>query len=108
MRDVDSDPVAAFQKRHLLAGYLLFGLALPGALGWISPEGSFWLGALWIGFIGRFLSWHAIWTINSLSHWNGIREFSKASSAVYVAIVNLVQNGEGHHVSLRLRMSGGC
>ena len=57
-------------------------------------DGSFLLGALWVGGVGRFLSWHCIWTINSLSHWEGIREFSRASSAVYVAVVNFVQNGE--------------
>jgi fatty-acid desaturase len=77
----------------LLWGYLLFGLVTPGLLG-SYLDGSFLLGALWIGFVGRFLSWHCIWTINSLSHWEGIREFSRASSAVYVAVVNFVQNGE--------------
>lgn len=65
----------------------------PGLLGLLT-DGSFLLGALWVGGVGRFLSWHCIWTINSLSHWEGVREFSRASSAVYVALVNFVQNGE--------------
>lgn len=89
-------PVVRFQKRHLLWGYLIFGLMAPGLLGLLT-DGSFLLGALWVGGVGRFLSWHCIWTINSLSHWEGIREFSRASSAVYVAIVNFVQNGEVGH-----------
>lgn len=91
-----SSSVLCFQKRYLLHGYVVFGLFLPGLIG-LATDGSFLLGALWIGFVGRFLSWHCIWTINSLSHWRGVREFSVASSAVYCAIVNLVQNGEGHH-----------
>jgi len=96
MKDLDQDVVVVFQKRYLLWGYLIFGGIVPGLIG-LYTDGSFWLGAFWIGFIGRFISWHCIWTINSFSHWEGYKEFSTFSSAVYVALLNLVQNGEGHH-----------
>jgi stearoyl-CoA desaturase (delta-9 desaturase) len=88
--------VVRFQKRYLLLGYLIFGLILPGLLGLLT-DGSFVIGALWIGFIGRFISWHCIWTINSLAHWRGVKEFSRVSSAVYAFGINLLQNGEGCH-----------
>ena len=82
----------------------------PGLLGLLT-DGSFLLGALWVGGVGRFLSWHCIWTINSLSHWEGVREFSRASSAVYVAVVNFLQNGEvgqGQRKAGQQRAAEGC
>lgn len=78
-------PVVVFQKRYLLWGYLLVGLIIPGLLGLYLCD-SFFLGAFWLGVISRFLSWHAIWSINSISHWQGYKEFSRASSAVYWSV----------------------
>jgi hypothetical protein len=90
--------VVVAQKRWLLWGYLLFGVFLPGFLGrWVLPDASFAMGALWIGVVGRFISWHCIWLINSFSHWEGYREFALASTAVYNGVLQFLQNGEGHH-----------
>lgn len=94
-KDMDDDWVINAQKKYLLYGYVIFGLLVPGLIGrYLLPERSFWTGAMWLGVVARFISWHCIWTINSLSHWKGYKEFSRQSSAVYVAIVNFIQNGK--------------
>jgi fatty-acid desaturase len=74
--------VVSFQKRYLQLGYFIFGLIVPGLIGqWIEGEGGFVVGAVWIGFVGRLLSWHAIWTINSISHWESDTHWHSGSSS---------------------------
>jgi fatty-acid desaturase len=81
--------VVDLQQRWLLPGYLVFGLLVPGLVGaWSEGDftSGFAMGALWIGVIGRFLSWHAIWTINSLSHWEFDARSATAQGAGHRAV----------------------
>ena len=94
--DLAADPVVRWQRRYLLLGYVLFGALYPAVVGRLLGC-TVWEGSLWVGVVARFLSWHCIWSINSVSHWVGERHFSLASSAVWVWGVELLQNGEGHH-----------
>ena len=98
-RDLLDDPVVRHQHRFLLLGYVLWGGLYPASVGhWL---GCGWLaGALWVGVVARFIVWHCIWSINSVSHYPpllGVRSYSLRSSAVWVPFVHLLQNGEGHH-----------
>jgi len=101
MKDLESDPVVRWQKKWLLVGYILFGAILPAIQGWWIC-GSAIAGIVWIGFVARIISWHGIWSINSVSHApdtfpTASRAYSLSSSAVHVPLFAILQNGEGHH-----------
>jgi stearoyl-CoA desaturase (delta-9 desaturase) len=95
--DLKQDFIVKLQAKYLLIGYILFGALLPSVQGWVI-SGDWLGGLLWIGFVGRVISYHCIWSINSLSHWKGEKRFSKTSSAVHVPIIAILQNGEGKTV----------
>ena len=92
--DLLADPVVCWQRRLLLPGYIVFGLLYPALLG-LALGGSAMDGLLWPGVMARFLSWHCIWSINSLSHWKGEKDYSLRSSAVWMKAAQWLQNGEG-------------
>ena len=98
-QDLLADPVVRYQQCFLLLGYVVLGGVYPALVG--HCLGCGWLqGSLWVGVVARFLSWHCIWSINSVSHYPpllGVQRFSLRSSAVWVPFIHLLQNGEGHH-----------
>ena len=58
-------------------GWVLLGLALPAALGWLitgSYTGAL-TGLLWGGLVRVFLLHHVTWSINSVCHFFGRRRF---------------------------------
>jgi stearoyl-CoA desaturase (delta-9 desaturase) len=73
--DLKADPVVVFQKKYLLIGYVIFGGIYPALMGKLLSNDAI-MGFLWVGVVARFLSWHCIWSINSVSHWVGEKEFS--------------------------------
>ena len=99
--DLTDDWVLMWQKRWLLPLYIVCGALYPAAVGWLlaGPGGGGVVdGLLWVGVVARVLSWHCIWSINSVSHAYGSRPYSLRSTATTThALVQLLQNGEGHH-----------
>jgi stearoyl-CoA desaturase (delta-9 desaturase) len=73
--DLKADPVVRFQHKYLLIGYIIFGGVYPAVVGKLLG-GDYMMGFLWIGVVSRFISWHCIWSINSVSHWVGEKDFS--------------------------------
>lgn len=95
VRDLSKDPLVLFQDKYYLLLAVLFGAALPAAIGsaWGDP-----LGALLVaGFLRLVLQWHATFSINSLTHTVGNRPYHKTSSARDSFWVALVTLGEGYH-----------
>ena len=97
--DLTDDRVLMWQRRWLLPLYVLCGLVYPAAVGWLLGGSSGVMdGVLYVGVVARVLSWHCIWSINSASHYWGSRHYSLRSTAACVhALLQLLQNGEGHH-----------
>ena len=99
--DLTGDWVLMWQKRWLLPMYIVWGLLWPAAVGWLLGGGG-WRGVLdgvlYVGVVARIISWHCIWSINSVSHAYGTKDYSLRSTAVSThSLVQLLQNGEGHH-----------
>ena len=99
-KDLTEDWVLMAQKRWLLPLYVVFGLLYPATMGWLLGGGSERVmdGVLYVGVVARVVSWHSIWSINSVSHAYGTKYYSLRSTAVTThPLVQLLQNGEGHH-----------
>ena len=95
--DLTDDWVLMWQKRWLLPLYVLCGLLYPAGVGWLLGGSERAMdGVLFIGVVARVLSWHCIWSINSVSHAYGTKHYSLRSTAVSThPFVQLLQNGEG-------------
>ena len=79
--------------------WVLIGLLLPAALGWIL-QGS-WAGALlgliWGGLVRIFLVHHVTWSVNSVCHLWGRRPFPVADQSRNNAVLGVLALGEGWH-----------
>jgi len=93
--DLERDPLVRFQHRHYVALAVLFGAALPAAIGALWGDA---LGALLVaGFLRLTVQWHATFSINSLTHMFGKRPYSRETSARDSFWVALLTFGEGYH-----------
>lgn len=94
-RDLERDPVVAFQHKHyvLIASFMSFVLPLMiGAL-----MGS-WLGGLAVAGLLRMVTLHhATFFINSACHYWGGRTYTDSNSARDSFIMALATFGEGYH-----------
>jgi stearoyl-CoA desaturase (Delta-9 desaturase) len=94
-RDLQRDPVVAFQHRHYLALALATNLGLPLALGWAvgDPWGVFLLG----GLLRLVLNHHFTWFINSLAHMWGTQPYTDENTARDNPVMAFLTYGEGYH-----------
>ncbi len=90
-----------WRRVHLVQSLVYFlGGALAGA---IVTES--WLGALQLGlstlvwgvFVRTVLVWHITWSINSLTHMWGYRNFETKDHSRNSILIGLISNGEGYH-----------
>jgi stearoyl-CoA desaturase (delta-9 desaturase) len=98
-RDLRDDPVIRWVDRHFIT-WVLLGLAIPFALGFLLSGGSLWAGFtafLWGGLVRIFLQHHATWSVNSICHMYGTRRFVTEDESRNNWIVALVSLGEGWH-----------
>jgi stearoyl-CoA desaturase (delta-9 desaturase) len=70
-----------------LAGWLLHGLTLSGAL----------QGLVWGGLVRIFLVHHVTWSVNSICHFFGRRRFAVEDRSTNVAWLSLLSLGESWH-----------
>ena len=80
-------------------GWVLLGLALPAALGWLitgSYTGAL-TGLLWGGLVRVFLLHHITWSINSVCHFFGRRRFATEDKSTNVWWLALPSFGEAWH-----------
>jgi len=92
------DPVVRFVDRFYFL-WVVISLAGPALLGWwITGTGlGAWLGFLWGGLVRVLLCHHITWSINSICHVWGKREFETPDLSRNNLIMGVLAVGEGWH-----------
>jgi stearoyl-CoA desaturase (delta-9 desaturase) len=96
--DLQKDPIAAWQHRHVQTIAVLVGFVLPSILGylWNGWEGA--LGGFLLSGIARVVFvQHATFCINSLCHYVGAQPYSVKHSSRDSWIMAIFTYGEGYH-----------
>jgi stearoyl-CoA desaturase (delta-9 desaturase) len=94
----ESDRVAQLVDRTFYL-WAVLSFLLPGLLGlalghtWL----SFWHGVLWGGLVRLALGHHVTWSVNSVCHTFGRREFASNDESRNEWIVGILGLGEGWH-----------
>ena len=95
VRDLQRDPIVAFQHKYYGSIAIFMCFFLPMGLGWLF--GSALGGLAVVGVLRLVLVHHATFFINSLCHTWGARTFTDQHTAKDSAIVALFTFGEGYH-----------
>jgi stearoyl-CoA desaturase (delta-9 desaturase) len=107
-RDGDADPrvycrhllndrIVTFVSKTFLL-WAVLSLAIPFGIGWLVGGWALALsGVLWGGLVRMFLTHHVTWSVNSVCHTFGRREFETMDRSRNEWIVGLLAFGEGWH-----------
>ena len=95
VRDLQKDPIVAFQHRHYLPLALAMNIGLPLALGWL--HGDLWGVFLLAGVLRLVVSHHLTFLINSVAHAFGRQPYSDEHSARDSGWLAFLTYGEGYH-----------
>jgi len=95
VRDLQKDPIVAFQHRHYLKIALGLNVGLPLALGWL--HGDLWGVFLLAGVLRLVVSHHFTFLINSAAHAFGPQPYSDEHSARDNGWLAFLTYGEGYH-----------
>jgi stearoyl-CoA desaturase (delta-9 desaturase) len=95
VRDLQKDPIVAFQHRHYLEIALGLNIGLPLALGWLHDD--LWGVFLLAGVLRLAVSHHFTFLINSAAHAFGRQPYSDEHSARDSGWLALLTYGEGYH-----------
>jgi len=93
--DLDSDPVVRFQHKNYVPLALSFGFGLPLLGGLLHGDVLNWM--LYGAFAPRLMIWHATFSINSIAHWFGEKEFAADITARGNVLCSFLTFGEGYH-----------
>ena len=95
VRDLEKDPIAAWQHRWYWTLVWVTNLAMPLLLGWLTGDmlGMFLLA----GVLRLVLSHHVTFFINSLAHMWGRQPYTDENSARDQHFLALITYGEGYH-----------
>jgi stearoyl-CoA desaturase (delta-9 desaturase) len=98
--DLIEDPVVSFVDRTFVY-WALASLAVPFALGWLigGTVGAALTGLLWGGAVRIFVLHHVTYSINSLCHMFGKRDFETTDESRNLAWLALPSMGEAWHNS---------
>ena len=79
--------------------WVLASLAIPAAIAGIVMQSwmAVWLGFLWGGLARIFLTHHITWSINSICHIFGSREFEAGDESRNNLLFGILGHGEGWH-----------
>jgi stearoyl-CoA desaturase (delta-9 desaturase) len=95
VRDLEKDPVAAWQHRWYWTLVWVTNLALPLLLGWITGD---MLGMFLLAGIARLvITHHVTFFINSLAHMWGRQPYTDENTARDQHFLALITYGEGYH-----------
>ena len=95
VRDLEKDPVAAWQHRWYWSLVLATNVALPLFLGWLTGD---MLGMFLLVGVGRLvITHHVTFFINSLAHMWGKQPYTDENSARDQHFLALITYGEGYH-----------
>jgi len=98
--DLLKDPVVSWVDRTFLV-WATLGLLLPFAAGWVIG-GTFFAactGLLWGGLVRVFVLHHFTYSVNSLCHVFGRREFETSDESRNLALIAIPTLGEAYHNS---------
>ncbi|WP_236022977.1 acyl-CoA desaturase [Dictyobacter formicarum] len=88
-RNLVNDRMVVFVSRTFLL-WVVLSLLIPFAVGG-------WHGLLWAGLVRIFIVHHVTWSVNSICHTFGKREFETTDKSRNEWIVGLLAFGEGWH-----------
>ena len=88
-RNLVKDSIVVFVS-HTFIFWVILSLAIPFAIGG-------WTGLLWGGLVRIFFTHHITWSVNSVCHTFGKREFETRDQSRNEWIVGLLGLGEGWH-----------
>jgi len=94
-RDLERDPLLAFQNRHYLLIALVVNFGLTFAAGLL--VGDFWGTFILAGLLRVVVSHHFTFLINSLAHMWGTRPYTDENSARDNPVLAFLTHGEGYH-----------
>jgi stearoyl-CoA desaturase (Delta-9 desaturase) len=104
--DLKKDPMIKFIDK-LFVFWVVLGIVLPGiiagliTLAMTESAAQAWtsalLGSLWAGFVRLFLVHHVTWSINSVCHIWGSRDFESHDESRNNPIFGILALGEGWH-----------
>ncbi len=94
-RDLEQDPVVAFQHRHYVALTVLMNVGLPLLLG--LALGDVIGTLLLVGLLRLVVNHHFTFFINSLAHFWGRRPYTEGNSARDNDLLAFLTYGEGYH-----------
>jgi stearoyl-CoA desaturase (delta-9 desaturase) len=95
VRDLQKDPILAFQHRWYLPLALAMNIGLPLGLGWL--HGDVWGVFLLAGVLRLVISHHFTFLINSAAHAFGRQPYSDEHSARDNGWLAFLTYGEGYH-----------
>lgn len=108
-RDVMRDPFYLKLERNLLwlwvyAAHSVLFLAAGFLCGWLLPGGSAMqalqtasIALVWGVFVRTVLVWHITWSVNSIGHRWGYRNYDTRENSRNNLLIGLISNGEGWH-----------
>jgi len=107
-RDILRDPFYAAMERNylyvwtnVLSWFVFFGTGF--LAGWLSGEGvtpAAQFGAsvlVWGVFVRTVVVWHITWSVNSVTHRWGYRNYETGEGSRNNVLIGLISNGEGWH-----------
>jgi stearoyl-CoA desaturase (Delta-9 desaturase) len=94
-RDLERDPLLAFQQRHYLL--IAIGVNLIVTFGAGLLVGDVWGTFILAGLLRVVISHHLTFLINSLAHMWGSRPYTDENSARDNPVLALLTHGEGYH-----------
>jgi stearoyl-CoA desaturase (delta-9 desaturase) len=95
VRDLERDPIVAFQHRHYVPVVLAMNFGLTALVGWLS--GDLWGTLLLAGFVRLVVNHHATFFINSLAHYWGTQPYTDENTAKDNPVLAFFTYGEGYH-----------
>ena len=96
--DLLADPVTV-RINNMFPALVVLGLAIPAVIGGLVTMS--WMGALlgflWGGVVRMFLLHHVTWSVNSVCHVWGAREYASGDESRNNPIMGILALGEGWH-----------
>ena len=108
-RDIFRDPFYLRLERNVLwlwlyVAHAVLFYAMGFGVGWLRPEGSFVSGLqfglsllVWGAFVRTVLVWHITWSVNSIGHVWGYRNYETRGNSRNSLLIGLISNGDGWH-----------